>query len=184
MLLLLLYSSLLWHVNKISFSPMIIQFMKLFCRSLRPYPISRRRAVPADINQPDWAIDVSKFDFFFLMSSLRFLPILFISLFPSCHCIAYFLGEYLSKDILMRWYFGNLMNSSFVFGMWACLSLYKFSFYIPYFLIVQTSVLSRCVHDFSDTVASILFFFDKCCFHFILVMCPSNISTNSHLLLF
>ncbi|KAG5538602.1 hypothetical protein RHGRI_019241 [Rhododendron griersonianum] len=25
--------------------------------SLRPYPISRRRAVPADINQPDWAID-------------------------------------------------------------------------------------------------------------------------------
>ncbi|KAF7112451.1 hypothetical protein RHSIM_RhsimUnG0228100 [Rhododendron simsii] len=25
--------------------------------SLRPYPISRRRAVPADIDQPDWAID-------------------------------------------------------------------------------------------------------------------------------
>ncbi|KAL6953772.1 Microtubule-associated protein 1A [Sarracenia purpurea var. burkii] len=25
--------------------------------SLRPYPISKRRAVPAQINQPDWAID-------------------------------------------------------------------------------------------------------------------------------
>lgn len=29
------------------------------CRTLRPYPISSRRSVPANIDQPDWAVDVS-----------------------------------------------------------------------------------------------------------------------------
>lgn len=36
-----------------------VHFPILFCRTLRPYPISIKRTVPAHIDQPDWAVDVS-----------------------------------------------------------------------------------------------------------------------------
>lgn len=38
----------------------------LLCSALRPYPISNRRAVPARIEKPDWAADVSCSSHFFL----------------------------------------------------------------------------------------------------------------------
>ena len=37
----------------------------LLCRELRPYAISSRRAVPAHIELPDWAADVSFLTHFF-----------------------------------------------------------------------------------------------------------------------
>ncbi|KAH7863851.1 hypothetical protein Vadar_022731 [Vaccinium darrowii] len=45
------------HLNKVCFLPHETPIRELFPRSLRPYPISRRRAIPAHIDLPDWAID-------------------------------------------------------------------------------------------------------------------------------
>lgn len=43
-----------------------------FLRSLRPYPISKKRLVPAHIEKPDWAIDVSSLvDAFLNVYALR-----------------------------------------------------------------------------------------------------------------
>ena len=43
------------------FLSLILELCCLFlsCRTLRPYPISSKRIVPAHIDKPDWASDVS-----------------------------------------------------------------------------------------------------------------------------
>lgn len=43
---------------------MCCYFLRL-CRPLKQYLISPKRSVPAEIEKPDWAIDVSPYQLFF-----------------------------------------------------------------------------------------------------------------------
>lgn len=66
-----LCSSFWYKSNHNSYIHMFIRYCVLFmllslfalCRPLKQYPISTKRFVPAEIEKPDWAIDVSHCDF-------------------------------------------------------------------------------------------------------------------------
>lgn len=77
----------------------------LLCRELRPYAISGRRAVPAHIELPDWAADVSFLTHFFSHVEYHFFTLMHVFFFSLEDFLSTKMDSLNILDVLCPWWF-------------------------------------------------------------------------------